>query len=408
MSLKKTFIVSFYAIIIGILHLLSLILGSCLYLLFHKRRRILLSNLSHVYHKWSYKKLNKFALFSCIRTVELGMLSFVLPILPTEIIKRRFSIDNKLKKLINNLNHSSNSMLILIPHCSHLDAITVLPLLFKINNPEKIGVLFRPFKNSFINKWIIKSREKHGFVMISRKSGLIKAKSILQNNGVLALLFDQNAKFSGVLSQFCNQLASTTPLPQKLAEHFRCEIHVVYPKYKKFFSSQFTTDTIQYNQQETHSITTNMNLWLENKLKSDLNFSKDWLWIHNRWNICYDQESLFNLPYKSYISDINTPNQIVKTLIRIPHNSLNIEDIIATITSIRNTRKDLTLYLLISKYDINYRHICKSLKLHTIQPSQILQCRTKCFRYCIFFENSLKTKLEQYLIGAAKNIYIND
>jgi lauroyl/myristoyl acyltransferase len=334
------------------------------------------------------------------------MLSFFLPFLPKNIIKRRFSIDKKLKNLIDDSNQSPQPRLILIPHCTHLDAITVLPQLAQINNPQNVKVLFRSFNNKLLNKWIVHSRERYGFSMLSRKSGLMQAKECLKNNGTLAMLFDQNAKFTGVLSNFCNQIASTTPLPQLLSEHYNCEIHVIYPKYKKFFSSQFTTEKLSVDHISQDSVTKNMNLWLEKKLKSDLKFSQDWLWMHNRWNILSDEKSLFNIKHKRKIENFESPTHTTKALVRIPKNSLNIDAIIETIEKIQQNRKDLKIYLMIDKNDVNYRTICKSLQLHIIPAEQILECRKKCFRYFITFENSWKTKLEKILIGAAKNINI--
>ena len=60
------------------------------------------------------------------------------------------------------------------------------------------AAIFRPLRNSKINGWIKKTRERFGVTLLSRKEGFNKAREVLESKGVLSILFDQNARGGGI------------------------------------------------------------------------------------------------------------------------------------------------------------------------------------------------------------------
>lgn len=100
---------------------------------------------------------------------------------------------------------------LMIPHFAMMETITMFPLLVDIPIPQT-GVFYRPFDNKDLEDWIKESRERFGVELVSRKGGVLGAIDFLKKNGILAVLFDQNAGGSGATSLFFDRVCSTSEL----------------------------------------------------------------------------------------------------------------------------------------------------------------------------------------------------
>ena len=269
--------------------------GYFFFVAFRRRRAVLISNFEKAFPKKTREECKLIALESAQRMVELGLLSVVLPFWSEEKIRRSFKVDDSLAEFINQTENKP--AIVLLPHFSQMEAMTVLPLIDARLREREIGVIYRPFKNLGLERWVKKTRSRFGLTLIPRGTkGLLRAKDILSRNGVVVMLFDQNARNAGVLTDFMGRVASTTRLPNLLYKHFRCPVYMMYPQRTGVFQAMCIFERLSLahdeNPDNTDNITVAMNRWLEKKLQKDRQSCCDWLWVHNRWRVCDDPSAL--------------------------------------------------------------------------------------------------------------------
>ena len=270
-----------------VLKILSYGLGFLLYHLLRKRRRVLLSNLHHAFEKRPFHWHDKIARESCRRTVESALFVLSSPYFSQKRIEKHFSLHPQFLSLLEQQQKTPSPTVIVVPHFSLTEAITLLPALAKTKLPET-GVIYRPFDCKGIEKWVKATRERFGLRLLSRKKGFQEAIAILKRKGCVAVLFDQNAGHTGGLTTFFDRIASTSELPGFLAKKCQASLFVLYPKRQGFF--QATLHIERLPESAIERFTPIVNQWLEKKLEENDNYCADWLWLHNRWR-CLDEPS---------------------------------------------------------------------------------------------------------------------
>ena len=374
-------------------------LGLVLYRCFTRRRRVILSNLKHAFPEKSNQELKKIAIKSCQRTIELGALAIELPFFSRKEIQKHFLVDDSLKKFVQQFNKNPQPCIILVPHFSQMEAATVIPAIIPSLNPKDIGILYRPFKNPSIEKWVKSTRERFGMRLLSRRSGLLEAKNILSQRKILVLLFDQNAGESGILSTFFSQPVSSTPLPQLLQSHFRCQVFVLWPQRLGFFRSRCSIEPLNF-QHSSDGITTAMNQWLENKLSQNNNITADWLWVHNRWKFKHTANLWLNLTHKKTISFLNFPQKRTSILIRLPDAEPLFLAALPLIQLIAKARPDASISVLLHPQWAKNPSIPPHFTIIPNTFSNLIKCRHRYFRFHVSFEDSRKSDREALIIGA--------
>ncbi|MDR2201079.1 MAG: lysophospholipid acyltransferase family protein, partial [Puniceicoccales bacterium] len=267
------------------------ILGRFFFLFFRRRRRIILSNLAHTFPEKTETECKIMARISCVRMVELGVLAIVLPYFSEKRIRRSFSLDSSVEEFFREREQNDGPCIVLLPHFSQMEAMTVIPLLNGAAKGYEIGVIYRPFKNKGLEQWIHKTRERFGLKLLSRKNGFSQAKEILRRRGIVVILFDQNAGEAGILSTFLGRVASTTFLPDLLFRHFHCPVYMFMPQRLGFFRGKCFCERLDLavagqdhpGEKDTakkndYCVTHAMNTWLERKLLFDYDVCCDWLW----------------------------------------------------------------------------------------------------------------------------------
>ncbi|MDR3317397.1 MAG: hypothetical protein LBS71_01155, partial [Puniceicoccales bacterium] len=204
--------------------------GRFFYLFFLRRRRIILSNFEHAFPGKTVTRYKILAKKSCARMVELGLLAISLPYFSRERIRKSFRLDASIEEFFRKKSQNDGPRIVLLPHFSQMEAMTVIPLLNEAAKVNEIGVIYRPFKNKALEQWIYKTREKFGLKLLAKGNGFFEAKEILKRRGIVVILFDQNASEWGVLSTCLGRIASTTPLPDLLYKHFRCPVYMLMPQ----------------------------------------------------------------------------------------------------------------------------------------------------------------------------------
>ncbi len=260
---------------------LSRVFGHLLYILPTRRRRLLLQNLHHAFPEKTEDWRRNLARESCYRGFETGLFVLASPFFSKARLRRRFSLHEEALELLRKTNEEKRRVVVLTPHFSMMEAVTLFPALTDDPVPET-GVIYRPLDNAKLEDWVKRTRERFGLRLLSRKKGFLQAVDILHRGGAVAVLFDQNAGDRGDLTLFFDRVSSTTELPGALAEQFNADVAVLYPERRGFWratirASRLTCEPV------CSAVTIEANRWLEDKLRSDACACADWLWLHDRW-----------------------------------------------------------------------------------------------------------------------------
>ncbi|MBT6463973.1 MAG: hypothetical protein HOK49_15750 [Opitutae bacterium] len=275
----------------------ALVIGNILFALPIKRKQTLSSNLHHAFPDKSETWRKTVALESCRRTVEMGMLVLALPYLNLKQLQERIRIPRETKGIINQWLKGDQPVVLLVPHFTLFEYLPMLPALFGLTEVNA-GAIFRPLRNKKTDAWIRQTREKFGLKLLSRKEGFSKAKEILGSNGILGILFDQNAGRSGTIMSFFNRVASTTDLPSIMAQRFKAETYIFHPHRDRFWNATILLHRLK---SETSEISQSANDWLEGQLSKSPDSCSDWLWMHGRWNTANHPTKRFQLSHHKKI-----------------------------------------------------------------------------------------------------------
>ncbi len=244
-----------------------------------KRMRVAYRNLEHCFPEKSDKERRAIAKESVRRMVEMGLFVLASPHIPLDTLKKRIGVDAFILEELANHSKNPTPILLLLPHVCMVEAVSLMPALVDVELPP-VGVIYRPFDNSSIEDWVKKSRERCGITLLSRKN-VRKSVDFLNKKGAVALLFDQNAGKAGLQNVFFDMICSTTELPRILAEHKKADVAMFYAKRTGFWRAEISGEWL--NVDSANDISTKMNVWLENKLRTDEQLCRDWLWLHQRW-----------------------------------------------------------------------------------------------------------------------------
>jgi lauroyl/myristoyl acyltransferase len=186
--------------------------GRFFFTFFRRRRRIILSNFAHAFPGKTRTEYEKLAKKSCARMVELGLLAVALPHFSEKRIRRSFHLDASIGEFFRKKVKNNGPRIVLLPHFSQMEALTTIPLLSDAAKGSEIGVIYRPFTNKILEGWIRRTRERFGLKLLARGNDFWAAKAILERNGIVVILFDQNANDGGILATFFGRLAESTSL----------------------------------------------------------------------------------------------------------------------------------------------------------------------------------------------------
>ena len=245
------------------------------------RRKTILSNLRHSFPGKGREWRKRIGKESCARLIEMGLFVLTSPHFSKAEIQKRFILDPALEKLLEQIEREPTPLVIMVPHFSLMEAITLFPALTERKIPE-VGVLYRPLNQASIDGWVKRTRQRWGIRLFSRRDELMDAVNGLRRDGALALLFDQNAGASGAGTLFMGRLCSTTELPGIMAERAPCRVGVLYTERTGIFRARICAEVFDCPRTR-EAITIEGNRWLECKLRESDNACADWLWAHNRW-----------------------------------------------------------------------------------------------------------------------------
>ncbi len=264
-----------------LLRLLAAAIGDALYFGIPRRRRLALSNLDHAFPERSPAWQRATARASFRRLIETGLLSLATPFLSEPRLRTIISVSPAMLAAYARHQRDPAATLICSPHIAYWEVQTAQPLVVPGPFPE-FGIIFRPLDNPTANAFVVKSRERFGMKLLSRKEGFAEALKILRRKGFVGVLFDQNAGLQGALTTLFGRVCSTTELPGLMAEKFSARVYGIYPRRHAFWRVEVDCTLVAHDNTTT-GVTLALNRWLETLLTADDNLCASWLWSHDRW-----------------------------------------------------------------------------------------------------------------------------
>ena len=243
-------------------------------ILFHyipKRKSIAVNNIKIAFPEKSYKWINN-TLKNCYKFLSFNFIQFLAFPESTNSIKIQINGQEELDKAFE-----KDKGVILIS--AHFGAWEILGYWLGINNYPLRGVAQRQ-TNKGANKFFEEKRQLSGIKHVYRKVGMEVLYNVLNENKMLGLVSDQDAKSKGIFVDFFNKPASTHKgaaifhLNTKAPMIFGVCVQTGFQKYKIELIPVSTIDnTIE-------KITQEYTLTLEKIIKQ---YPEQNFWFHNRW-----------------------------------------------------------------------------------------------------------------------------
>ena len=147
----------------------------------------------------------------------------------------------------------------------------------------KLGVIYRPLNNYFLNKIMEYLRKKY-ICKNQIKKGRSSTRDLLnlfKSGYSIALMIDQRVS-EGLKSNFFGEKAYTTTIPAQFVKKYNCRVVplIIERENKINFRVKISRPFNFDRDKSLENITQELNIWLENTIKNN---SSEWIWSHDRW-----------------------------------------------------------------------------------------------------------------------------
>ena len=249
-----------------------------------KRRQVIYSNLDHAFPRTDRIQLDAWTRTSTARMVEMGLLSFCSGAISEGAIQRRFTLDPEARAIHLAAQAKKKPIVVLVPHLTAMEMMPWLPHALPETLEAQVSCIYRPLENKTLDSHIRNNRTRFGMRLLSRKSGLNAAMKTLRSNGMVAILFDQNVRDSGVVTLFFNRVCTAPDLPGLMAQKFGASVLFAWFERTGFWQGTYRAKLLdeRWLASPLH-VTIGAQQRLESLLKQNTFMIPDWLWSHNRW-----------------------------------------------------------------------------------------------------------------------------
>jgi lipopolysaccharide heptosyltransferase II len=394
----------------ALLRLLAAALGDALYFGLPRRRRLAVSNLHHAFPERAAAWHRAMARESFRRLIETGLLSLATPFLDETRLRAIVCASPALLDAYARHRADPAATLICSPHIAYWEVQTAQPLIIPGPFPE-FGTIFRPLDNASANAFIVKSRERFGMKLLSRKQGFAEGLKILRHQGMIGVLFDQNAGLQGALTTLFGRVCSTTELPGLMAEKFSARVYGIFPRRLGFWRVEIGCSILAHDN-TTAGVTLALNRWLERLLSSDDNVCASWLWSHDRWRNQDIPAARFRLAAKRDLLAADLAARSLTALprrtrifIRLPNWLGDVVMALPLLRALRQSRPDAEITLIAARAFLPLLrdwHVADHLEGLPARGSgyflHFWRLRTRYPDVVLLFTNSLRGDLEAWLM----------
>ncbi|TWT46129.1 Lipid A biosynthesis lauroyl acyltransferase [Phycisphaerae bacterium RAS1] len=150
-----------------------------------------------------------------------------------------------------------------------------------------ISALMRPLDNAMLTNYLTASREAGGLTLLFKKGAMAQAPKVLENNGALAFIADQDAGRKGYFVDFFGRKASTYKSIALLAIQYRAAVIVGYAvRTRTGFHYRIGVERII--QPDEWAGRPDEALWITQAFSTAMEASirrhpEQYLWMHRRW-----------------------------------------------------------------------------------------------------------------------------
>ena len=390
---------------------LTVLLGEVMWWTQPKRRRLMLSNLDHAFPERGPAWCRRMARLSCRRLMETGLFTLAMPALDADRLRRMVTSSDSMRAVIAAHQQKPFPVVFAAPHMAYWEVQTALALTVPGPFP-KFGAIYRPLRNPTLDTWVRQTRELYGMKLLSRKEGFLGVMRLLRQQGMAAILFDQNSRRTGALTLLFDRVCSTTELPGLLAEKSGGELHAFYARRLGFWRVEIHSHRI-ISANESGATTIAINRWLENLLATNEEACACWLWAHNRWGEQSEPQIRYRLGAKRNLLPQELSTQGLSVLprrtrffIRLPNWLGDVVMVLPLLRALRTARPDAELTViaksqfrpLLDRAQVSDRFIA-------LPPSGVRyfyffrNLRSQHPDNWLLFTNSTRGDLEAYLSG---------
>jgi ADP-heptose:LPS heptosyltransferase/lauroyl/myristoyl acyltransferase len=387
------------------------------------RRRLVLSNLYYAFPSRSAVWRSRVCRENFFRLIEIGLLSVAGSFLSKKRIKENFKLSEKYKAVIDQILTRKQGSIVLVPHFTLMEIMTLLPKIVDDVGWPEIGVIYRSLDNPSLEKFIKHVREKSGIKLFSRKRGIFEVVQVLRNKGVVSLLFDQNAGDSGYRMMFFNRIIALTDLPALLYQKFKVPVYFLYPRRIGFWEANIKIKRLNFDKDDPKTILFAANKYLEEILDGNESVCSDWLWAHNRWKVAvHGTKDLVKRRCEWLLQSqkyLNIKAEVVVNLhvmVLMPNWLGDIIMAVAVLRTLKHYRPDMELILICQERFVDFlaglgiadkvvqlpeknsKYFLNILKIRETYPYPDVY---------ISLVNSLRGDIETFLMGAPKRIGID-
>ena len=225
--------------------------------------------------------------------METALLALASPYLSPERMRRMATVAPALAGLLTDHQSRPRPLVMTDGHFAYWESLTWLGLLSPVPVPES-GVIYRPLNSPAMDAYLRLTRERFGLRMLSRRTGLNAARAILARNGIITLMFDQNAGNTGTLTTLFGRVCASTELPGLFLQKEGAELNALYPLRTGFWRMEFHSEPVA-NDGTMAGATVALNRWFERTLSNNERLCATWLWSHDRWKILNTPDHSLNL-----------------------------------------------------------------------------------------------------------------
>lgn len=322
---------------------LAAAVGALVFAVLRKRRRALLSNLSHAFPEKPHAWIERMARESCRQMIETGMLAIAIPQLSRERLTRMLRLAPGASDRLERLVAERRPIVACVPHLGAWELAAALPLAYGKPLPT-LADFYRPLNDAALDGWVRTSRERFGVRLLSRKSGFSEGMRLLKAGGIQVVFFDQNAGDLGELTLFFDRVCSSTNLHGLLREKFDARLICGYVRRTAFW--RYSVEVVLPEDAPTavDEVTRFADRWLENLLRSDEELCPSWLWIHNRWKTQVAPERRFRLEQKRMLVPAAGPlPRRTRFVVRLPESAAGLQAALPFVRDLRRSRPDAAI-----------------------------------------------------------------
>jgi KDO2-lipid IV(A) lauroyltransferase len=270
------------------IHVISDLLGRLLFILVRKRRTIALENLRNAFSgEKSDEEIQAIARESCasffLTFLEIAKFRYLFRQPEAfEALRRSSQGLDALFSKAKRIHDESKGCIFVTPHIGNWELLPHVGSMVGI----QLAVVVRPLDNRHLERLIFEDRAESGQVIIPKKNALFILQKTLQQGKSIGMLPDQST-MRGILVDFFNRKATTTPVPALLAVTYKKPIVVVACCRKRdgygfegFVSDALWPGEYTSEKEELIRLTEAMNKEMEKIIRS---YPEQYLWMHNRW-----------------------------------------------------------------------------------------------------------------------------